>query len=125
VSRPARGKRFAIAQTISAISATQSTDISSQPTAPIESYQWFIIVSLLSHVRGDRRPARSSLDRHCDQDSIKALGTQRPSRSRFSASALTATMMLEPDMEMAAISGRSVKPQGSKTPAAIGRASEL
>ena len=44
---------------------------------------------------------------------------------RLSARAFTATMMLEPDIERAATSGRSVKPHGSKTPAAIGRASEL
>jgi hypothetical protein len=47
------------------------------------------------------------------------------SRSRFRASAFTATSTLEPDIEMAAISGRSVNPKGSKTPAAIGSASEL
>jgi hypothetical protein len=33
--------------------------------------------------------------------------------------------MLEPDIEIAAISGRNVSPQVSKTPAAIGRAREL
>jgi hypothetical protein len=49
----------------------------------------------------------------------------RQVRRRLSRRALTATSTLEPDMEMAASSGRSVKPQGSKTPAAIGSASEL
>ena len=44
---------------------------------------------------------------------------------RLSATAFNATMMLEPLIEMAAISGRKVSPQGEKTPAAIGRASEL
>ena len=34
-------------------------------------------------------------------------------------------MMLEPAMVIAAISGRRVRPHGSKTPAAIGSASEL
>ena len=34
-------------------------------------------------------------------------------------------MTLELDIEIAAISRRSVRPQGSKTPAAIGSASEL
>jgi hypothetical protein len=43
----------------------------------------------------------------------------------LSSSAFTATSTLEPDIEIAAISGRSVSPNGSKTPAAIGRASEL
>ena len=47
------------------------------------------------------------------------------SRKRFSATALTATMMLEPAIEMAATSGRRTRPSGSKTPAAIGSASEL
>ena len=42
-------------------------------------------------------------------------------RSRLSSSALTATRMLEPDIAMAAISGRSVRPSGAKTPAAIGQ----
>src|SRR5215207_3849919 len=46
--------------------------------------------------------------------------------SRLSRSALTATRRLEPDMESAAISGRSTSPNaGSKTPAAIGRAMAL
>jgi hypothetical protein len=43
----------------------------------------------------------------------------------LSASALTATSTLEPDIEIAPISGRNVNPNGSKTPAAIGSASEL
>ncbi len=47
------------------------------------------------------------------------------SRSRFRESALRATMMLDPAIVIAAISGRRVRPQGAKTPAAIGRASEL
>jgi hypothetical protein len=47
------------------------------------------------------------------------------SRSRLRTSALTATRTLEPDIEIAPISGRNVNPKGSKTPAAIGRASEL
>ena len=36
--------------------------------------------------------------------------------------AFTATMMLEPDMLIAAISGLSVKPMGSSAPAAMGMA---
>jgi hypothetical protein len=53
-------------------------------------------------------------------------GCQWPGRCRrLRARAFTATRMLEPDIEMAAISGRSVSPRGSKTPAAIGSASEL
>ena len=40
----------------------------------------------------------------------------------MSKSALTATRTLDPDMDRAAISGRSTSPNtGSKTPAAIGR----
>jgi hypothetical protein len=50
--------------------------------------------------------------------------TASPRLNRFSASAFTATRTLEPDIEIAAISGGKVKPNGSKTPAAIGRASE-
>jgi len=47
-------------------------------------------------------------------------------RSRFSRSAFTATNRLEPDIESAAISGRSTSPNaGSKTPEAIGIATEL
>jgi hypothetical protein len=39
---------------------------------------------------------------------------------------LTATIRLEPDMDRAAISGRSTRPRaGSNTPAAIGRAMAL
>ena len=50
----------------------------------------------------------------------------RGKRSRFSRSAFTATNRLEPDIERAAISGRSTSPNaGSKTPAAIGIATEL
>ena len=46
--------------------------------------------------------------------------------ARLSSSALTATMKLEPDIESAAISGRSSRPSdGSNTPAAIGSAIEL
>jgi hypothetical protein len=47
------------------------------------------------------------------------------SRSRLSATALTATITLDPDMEIAPTSGRSTKPTGSKMPAAMGIASEL
>jgi hypothetical protein len=36
--------------------------------------------------------------------------------SHLRASAFTATRTLDPDIEIAAISGRSVKPHGSKTP---------
>jgi hypothetical protein len=43
----------------------------------------------------------------------------------FSARALTATMTLEPDIEIAPTSGRSMNPIGSRTPAASGMASEL
>ncbi len=54
-------------------------------------------------------------------------GDQLPWRrcSRFSAIALRATSTLDPDIEIAAASGRKVTPKGSKTPAAIGSASEL
>jgi hypothetical protein len=41
------------------------------------------------------------------------------SGNRLSESAFTATRTLEPDMEIAPISGRSVTPSGSKIPAAI------
>jgi hypothetical protein len=44
------------------------------------------------------------------------------SRRRFRATALSATMMLEPAIEMAPTSGRRTKPSGSKTPAATGSA---
>lgn len=45
---------------------------------------------------------------------------------RLSMSALIATMKLEPDIDSAAISGRSTNPNaGSKTPAAIGNAMTL
>ncbi|MCU1427150.1 MAG: hypothetical protein JWL83_1150 [Actinomycetia bacterium] len=44
---------------------------------------------------------------------------------RFNITALTATMMLDPDIESAAISGRNVKPSGSNTPAAMGSAMAL
>ncbi len=48
------------------------------------------------------------------------------SRSRLSASALSATMRLDPDMDRAAISGRSTRPNaGAKTPAAMGSAMVL
>jgi hypothetical protein len=50
---------------------------------------------------------------------------RRGSFSLFRASALSATRTLEPDIEIAAISGRSVSPQVENTPAAIGIASEL
>jgi hypothetical protein len=47
-------------------------------------------------------------------------------RSRFRKSAFTATRRLDPDIERAAISGRSTSPKaGSNTPAAIGSATEL
>jgi hypothetical protein len=46
--------------------------------------------------------------------------------NRRSSSALTATSRLEPDIDRAAISGRSTSPNaGSKTPAAIGIAIAL
>ena len=42
---------------------------------------------------------------------------------RLSIRALTATIRLEPDIDMAAISGRSANPNaGTRTPAAIGSA---
>ena len=63
---------------------------------------------------GDGRP----IERSC---SVVLSGR----RMRFSASAFTATRMLDPDIEIAAISGRKVSPHGAKTPAAIGSASEL
>src|SRR6266498_3213616 len=54
--------------------------------------------------------------------SAAALG----SRSFRSRRASTATRKLEPDMDRAAISGRSTSPKaGSNTPAAIGSATEL
>jgi hypothetical protein len=59
-----------------------------------------------------RRPAQSS-----------RLGSG--SWSRLRATALSATMTLDPDIEMAPISGRSTNPSGSKTPPAMGSASEL
>ncbi len=47
-------------------------------------------------------------------------------RSRLSRRAFTATRRLEPDIDSAAISGRSTRPKaGSNTPAAMGRATEL
>jgi len=64
-----------------------------------------------------------------DDDVTKPLLDQgvheRETFKRFKASALTATRTLDPDIEIAAISGRRVRPNGSKTPAAIGSASEL
>ena len=46
--------------------------------------------------------------------------------SLFSINALTATMKLDPDIDSAAISGRKTNPsEGSKTPAAMGRAITL
>ena len=45
--------------------------------------------------------------------------------SRFSETALIATMMLESAIEIAAISGRRTNPSGAKTPAAIGNPREL
>ncbi len=60
--------------------------------------------------------------RTCGAVLVSAFGSRR----RLSISALTATMKLEPDMDRAAISGRSTKPKaGSKTPAAMGRAMAL
>src|SRR5215204_5133769 len=48
------------------------------------------------------------------------------SLSRLSSRALTATSKLEPDMDRAAISGRSTRPiDGSNTPAAMGSAMAL
>ncbi len=46
-------------------------------------------------------------------------------RSLFRARAFRATRTLEPLIEIAPISGRRVNPIGAKTPAAMGRASEL
>jgi hypothetical protein len=46
-------------------------------------------------------------------------------RRRFSAIALTATMMLDADMLSAATAGLRVNPSGSRTPAAIGIATLL
>src|SRR5215211_624024 len=47
-------------------------------------------------------------------------------RRRLRVRALTATIRLEPDIDRAAISGRSTRPKaGSNTPAAIGRATAL
>ena len=72
---------------------------------------------------GRRQPGRARPALRVDTAGIPYWG--RGSRSRFSATALRATSKLEPDIEIAAISGLSVTPKGSKTPAAIGRASEL
>src|SRR2546425_13347882 len=55
-------------------------------------------------------------------DACEAAGSFRP----LSKSALTATSRLEPDIDSAAISGRSTSPnEGSKTPAAMGMAIAL
>lgn len=56
---------------------------------------------------------------------VGSAGARDGSASRFSISALTATRTLEPLIEIAAISGRSVSPHLAKTPAAMGRAREL
>jgi hypothetical protein len=57
---------------------------------------------------------------HCIY-SVRGLGR----RSRLSAIAFTATITLEADIEIAPTSGRRMKPNGSKMPAAMGIASEL
>lgn len=74
--------------------------------------------------RERRRTAGHQQSNRARQSSGSVLPA-RGSRSRFSATALTATMMLEPAIELAATSGRRTKPSGSNTPAATGSASEL
>jgi hypothetical protein len=69
-----------------------------------------------------RRPARHAVYRPCCS---LAISVDRGSRSRLSATALSATITLEPDMEIAPTSGRRTKPSGCRTPAASGIASEL
>src|SRR6266545_8057052 len=91
--------------------------------------------------RGDPRTAPASTAQACvapagprstaPEQSVVASGRVPPtrkgqpvgvagSRRRLSAKALTATMKLEPDIDSAAISGRSTSPKaGSNTPAAI------
>lgn len=57
---------------------------------------------------------------------LSGAGGRAGNRSRLSINALTATITLEPDIDSAAISGRSTIPsEGSNTPAAIGRAITL
>jgi hypothetical protein len=68
--------------------------------------------------RARTAPAIWRLHRSDGQARVRRAGSRR----RLSATALSATMMLEPAMEMAPTSGRRTKPSGSKTPAATGRA---
>ena len=94
----------------------------------------------VSHVTAAGKPAaglsvlRPRVGRHtglgfCSGALAAALGAGDAgagSFSLFSINALTATMKLDPDIDRAAISGRRTKPsEGSKTPAAMGRAITL
>ena len=75
-------------------------------------------------VRGaSRRPATGSRRERKPSSGCREAQARR---SRFRRSALTATRKLDPDIDNAAISGRSTRPNaGSKTPAAMGRAMAL
>ena len=70
-------------------------------------------------VRSHRRQAA------CDVSASGVVACAFGIRSRFSDTALIATMMLESAIEMAAISGRRTNPSGAKIPAAIGSPREL
>ena len=72
-------------------------------------------------MRACRRGVASTSGDWCSGDHVGRSGN----RSCFSAIALMATMMLDPDMLSAAMAGLSVNPAGSRTPAAIGIASVL
>src|SRR5262249_13878124 len=79
-----------------------------------------------AHLRDGRRRAAPVPGGARRDVTPPAKGQVEGSRSRFKSSALTATMTLEPDIDRAAISGRSTRPNaGSNTPAAMGRAIEL
>jgi hypothetical protein len=70
-------------------------------------------------------PAWAPAQRGCGISVCLASSRGRGRRSRFSAIALTATITLEPDIEIAPTSGRRTNPRGWKMPAARGMASEL
>jgi hypothetical protein len=76
----------------------------------------------------EQRPDVQAVDRWAGngrEHGAQCPSPTRGSRRRLSATALSATITLEPAIEMAPTSGRSTNPSGSKTPAAIGSASEL
>ena len=78
----------------------------------------------LAHRAVNCRPRLRTLNKPLDGLAFGHFGTG--SFSLLSINALTATMRLEPDMDRAAISGRSTNPSvGANTPAAIGRAITL